>query len=223
MILVRRDPAEFWPQGGPEPKICSKYGFSLKIVWKLHDLEEFLGARGPSGSASASHAGPRPGKSLHSSALNLHLCIRFLSRRTWLCQLLLQLPACVSLYCKILCNICSASLGPTQNLGLCIRRRDCVNTAGACVVCPCGFVSPSVPQTNAHPNHFLYMPSSHFPTRVGLGPPLDLRPPVLLYLMQYLQSWSGGFSWSSPEFVPVKYAGESTLLCLFVSLSVCSP
>ena len=49
-------PAEFWPQGGPEPKMYRKNrGVSLKIAWKLHDFEKkILGARegpGPPGFA----------------------------------------------------------------------------------------------------------------------------------------------------------------------------
>ncbi len=54
-----RGPAEFWPQRGPEPLICSKQEFSINITWKLHDFEKILGARGaqaPSSPPSASES-----------------------------------------------------------------------------------------------------------------------------------------------------------------------
>ena len=52
----QRGPTSFDPKGGggPEPKLRSKYGFSLKIAWKLRDFKKILGPRagGPPGSAT---------------------------------------------------------------------------------------------------------------------------------------------------------------------------
>ncbi len=50
-------PVEFWPQGGLSPKFAQNRDFPLKLAWKLHDFEQFLGVRGhgspgPPGSAS---------------------------------------------------------------------------------------------------------------------------------------------------------------------------
>ena len=46
---MRGDPAEFWPQQGEglSPKFAQNRVFSPKIAWKLHGVEEILGARGP--------------------------------------------------------------------------------------------------------------------------------------------------------------------------------
>ncbi len=44
-ILVRRGPAEIWPQmEALRPTFAQNRGFSLKIAWKLHDLKKILGA-----------------------------------------------------------------------------------------------------------------------------------------------------------------------------------
>ena len=40
-------PSRVLTQGGPEPKICSKWGFPLEIASKLHDFKKILGPKAP--------------------------------------------------------------------------------------------------------------------------------------------------------------------------------